>query len=148
MTTAQTIKKELKENGIKEVSVRDNHGHVNIEIKSNKIDIEKVEEIAGKYESYQRDEATQEILCGGNTFVFVTYSDSIYNKEEARNLVGKLMRNYKVYCAVDVVDWVQRLDSFIGISLPVRAVKKMMINYINQNWNVVNYYAKELSLNK
>ena len=72
---AKTIRAELKkELGLnnKHVSVRKNSCSIRVYIKSEEAYkvIDKIEKIAEKQESYQRDEATGEILCGGNTFVF------------------------------------------------------------------------------
>ena len=87
--TAKAIREELKNRlGLnrKSVSVRKNRGSaVYVEILDPEVCIEKVEEIANNYESYQRCEATQEILQGGNTFVFVRYSSEAQKIVDAYN---------------------------------------------------------------
>ena len=87
--TAKAIREELKNQlGLnrKSVSVRKNRGSaVYVEILDPEVCIEKVEEIANNYESYQRCEATQEILQGGNTFVFVRYSSEAQKIVDAYN---------------------------------------------------------------
>ena len=81
MNEAAEIRKELKAIGItsRQVSVRSDSS-VNISIKDLAISIEKVKEIAMKYESVSRCHMSGEILSGGNTFVFVDYS---WKAEEA-----------------------------------------------------------------
>lgn len=70
------IKKELGLSA-KDVSVRTKAGgyssSVNVSVKTLKgmIKFEEIEEIGDGQSSYERDEATQEILSGGNTFIFV-----------------------------------------------------------------------------
>jgi len=54
------------------------------------IPLSKVEEIAKSRESYQRDDRTGEILCGGNTFVFVDYDYKLELTEELINAVKSL----------------------------------------------------------
>lgn len=80
MLLTKQIKQELKNAGfdIKKISVRHHwcgysESYV-IEILDKNIDIKKVKEIAYKYNDFDRDEATGEILMGGNTYVFVQYS--------------------------------------------------------------------------
>ena len=83
MTTKETatqIRKDLKAKlgyTSRQVSVRVKHGGcssaINIDVKSLDIPLKPIEELTQEHESYERDYATQEILAGGNTFVFVQY---------------------------------------------------------------------------
>lgn len=83
MTTterAATIRAELKALGIgpKQVSVRKLHvGSIHVEILSAQVALAPVEAAANKHESIARDHMTGEILCGGNTYVRVEYSDAV-----------------------------------------------------------------------
>lgn len=74
-TPAQKARQALKKAGYttKDVSVTNSNGNVNVVCKSIKAcaDIEKIEAIAKNQESIGRCEITGEVLCGGNTFVFV-----------------------------------------------------------------------------
>jgi hypothetical protein len=72
---AKEIRKELKALGIKpsQVSVTSDYSSVNVRIKDLSINIEPIKTIAKKYESVRYCEYSQEILSGGNTFVFVEY---------------------------------------------------------------------------
>ncbi|MEX2936636.1 hypothetical protein [Staphylococcus saprophyticus] len=70
---AKDLRKDLKE----ELGL--NRNHVSVTTASQSIivklkvdtDIEAVEDFTRSYEVYERDEATGEILQGGNTFIFV-----------------------------------------------------------------------------
>lgn len=72
---ANLIREELKKLNIsnKQVSVRSDYNSVNLSIKDISIDAKQIEEIAKKYEKVHYCEITQEILSGGNSFVFVSY---------------------------------------------------------------------------
>lgn len=69
------IRKELKEHGYnnRRVGVRFDGYAILVNIKELAIDKKEIESIAMKYENYDCDERTGEILSGGNTFVFVDY---------------------------------------------------------------------------
>jgi hypothetical protein len=90
-TKGQDLKKEiLNATGLKarDISVRyDGSYHVNVKTI---YPLSEIEEIANKKESYQRDEATGEILCGGNTFVFVKYDYDFKLPDEMRNTILSL----------------------------------------------------------
>ena len=70
------LKKEIR-NAVPELKHRDisvrYDSSYRIEVKK-LVDLDRVEEVANKYESYQRCQASGEILQGGNTFVFVNYA--------------------------------------------------------------------------
>lgn len=77
MTTkerVQAIRNTLKSNGYsnRQISVT-NDGAIWVTIKDSNIKLEDIENLVKKYEHYYADEATGEILSGGNTFVFVQY---------------------------------------------------------------------------
>lgn len=81
ITTERTkeIRTKLKKaHGItsRQVSVRTRHGSsINVDINDPEVDIKEVENIAKGYENYQRCHVTGEILGGGNTFVFIDYTN-------------------------------------------------------------------------
>ena len=66
------IKYELQQHGIK-ASVRKHSGGYSTAyfVTVDKKDKEKVRQITNKFEDYERDIATGEILLGGNTYIFV-----------------------------------------------------------------------------
>lgn len=70
------LKKELGYNA-RMVSVKGSYSRITFTIRLAEIKKSEVEAFAVRYESYQRDYATGEILCGGNTFVTVEYSEEI-----------------------------------------------------------------------
>ena len=90
-TKGQDLKKEiLQATGLKskDISVRyDGSYHVKLKTV---YPISIVEEIAKTKESYQRDEKTFEILCGGNTFVFVDYDYDLQFTDDIKNTILSL----------------------------------------------------------
>lgn len=73
--------------GRAEVSVRSSSGStsssVRVSIRKARVPLERVEKIADQFEKVDRDQATGEILCGGNTYVFVDYQSGALAAEEA-----------------------------------------------------------------
>jgi hypothetical protein len=106
-TTAKTARTILKENGInnKQVSVRSRGGSVYVRIKDPEVSYCRVESLVKHLESYTRCEHTHEILCGGNTFVFVEYDDSVRPKiaEIYGDAVKKALDGYPKGNSVEVV---------------------------------------------
>lgn len=82
---AQEIRKALKENGYsrKDISVRSSYigysSRFDVSIKNPLIRYSEVKEIVKRYENYERDIASGEILEGGNDFVFVSYEYGIFD---------------------------------------------------------------------
>lgn len=75
----QAIRAELKANGYssRRVGVAIKYSgyssSIRVTIKDREIDKAEIERIARKYRDVDYDEATGEILAGGNTYVFVKY---------------------------------------------------------------------------
>ena len=82
------LKKEIRENvktlGHRDLSVKYD-GSYRVALKKF-VPLSPIEKIAEKRESYQRCEATGDILQGGNTFVFVEYMRWDTNKDQAFSL--------------------------------------------------------------
>lgn len=79
-----TIRKELKDNGFKgvTVSVKDS-GYdtaVKVKIKNPNINRFEVEKLLKHWEEIDRDERTGEILSGCNIYLFVEYQDGIFDE--------------------------------------------------------------------
>jgi hypothetical protein len=77
---AKEIRKLLKEElgyNSRQVGVRNRQGGystcIRVTVKDLNIPLEPIEKLTEQFEYYQRDYATQEILCGGNTFIDVSY---------------------------------------------------------------------------
>jgi len=76
---AKIVRKSLKEIGItsKQVSVKSSYcgysDKLSINIKDLSISKQTIEGIAKKFEEYERDERSGEILEGGNTYVFIDF---------------------------------------------------------------------------
>jgi len=83
----EILKKELGLTN-RDVSIKYS-GSIDVKLKTVKAlpYMNKIKEVAGKHESYQRDQATQAILRGGNTFVFVNldwkFRDKLVKQIEA-----------------------------------------------------------------
>lgn len=94
---AQEIRKKLKALNIsnKQVSVRTSRGgSVDIKVKDLTVDIDALNRIGKSHESISYCEYSQEILSGGNTFVFVSYDwefeRDLKLTEEYKNLKAEI----------------------------------------------------------
>lgn len=93
---AAEIRKQLKDAGIKGVSVRSDEYAIRCTIKSAAVDRRDVEKIARGFEVVDWDERTGEILAGGNTLVFVEYAYGVFNdaaavyEDEARGILESM----------------------------------------------------------
>ena len=87
--SAKELRSKLKEIGYNRnmVSVTSDYDSINVTVKSIEVDFKKVEKLANSYESFRTDERTGEILCGGNTFVFVSYD---YKLDLTEDLIEKV----------------------------------------------------------
>lgn len=98
---SQTIRQKLKKlHGItsRQVSVRIKTytlgSSIYITINDPAVDIREVQNVANKHERVDYDQFTGEILCGGNTHLFVGYSDAaaeIYAKQNAMALATLML---------------------------------------------------------
>jgi hypothetical protein len=84
-TPAQTLRAALKTAGLngRRVTVRHDHNTLRVTIRDASVSLSKVKEIADQFVSIRRCEATGEILCGGNTFVDVSYTDALVTPVKA-----------------------------------------------------------------
>lgn len=75
---AGNLRAALKQAGFntRKVSVRQHSCTLYVTIRDASVSLTRVKAIAGAFESIDRDHATGEILCGGNTFVRVEYVDA------------------------------------------------------------------------
>ena len=94
--TAKEIRRIIKEKfgyNSRKVSVRTRSGEINITVKDLSIPVKPIEEEAKKFQSIRRDEITQEILLGGNTYVNVGYDHNLIQEakdarlEEAKSII-------------------------------------------------------------
>ncbi len=72
-TLRTQVRQEIKNLGLKrtDVSVTVDVYCVRVQAKHENVNLKQIQDALCKYESYERDEMTGEILSGGNTFVFV-----------------------------------------------------------------------------
>jgi hypothetical protein len=88
-TPAQTLRAALKAAGFnaRRVTVRQNHSTLDVTIRDAWASLSEVKAIADKFRVVHRCQATGEILCGGNTFVDVRYTDELVEPAKAAILV-------------------------------------------------------------
>ena len=63
--------------GARDVSVRSDHSSLDVTIRRSGLNVAAIKRIANSFENIRRCEASGEILSGGNTFVFVRFSDDV-----------------------------------------------------------------------
>jgi hypothetical protein len=80
-TDTKEIRKRMKEElgyNARQVSVKQPHySSIEFTIRDATVDEQAVEEFSNRFQNYQTDQGTGEILQGGNTFTFVRYSDEL-----------------------------------------------------------------------
>lgn len=88
---AKEVKEFLKSKGIETKNIRVSSGSsIEVKLLDPKLDYDQIENyLKDEFESYQRDEATGEILSGGNTFVFIDYDYDLV-KEIQEELQGTI----------------------------------------------------------
>ena len=76
---ADRLRSALKQAGFnaRRVSVRAQHSTLHVTIRDASVSLARVTEIAGPFEVVRRDQASGEILCGGNTYLEIAYADSV-----------------------------------------------------------------------
>ena len=123
MTDTKTIRKEMKETlgyNAKQVSVKGSYSSITFTIRDSSVIRKDVEGFAGQYEHYSRDLATGEILCGGNTFCNVYYSDEIKKEltdsvlEATKAAIEKIEDSYLI--PVEGTEYMVGKD-YMGISV-------------------------------
>ena len=76
---AAEIRSQLKTLGYSahDVSVRSDHNSLDITIRRNGLNVKAIKAVANSYENVSRCEISGEILSGGNTYVFIRFSDEV-----------------------------------------------------------------------
>lgn len=76
---AAEIRNQLKTLGYtsRDVSVRSDHSSLDITIRRSGLNVKAIRDIAESFENIRRCEASGEILSGGNTYVFIRFSDDV-----------------------------------------------------------------------
>lgn len=82
---AKLIRSSLKAKGVpaRAVSVRSDHGSINVSVKDENVSLSMVKAIAYEHESISRD-SFGDILSGGNRYVFVRLDDDMVKAVEKR----------------------------------------------------------------
>lgn len=96
-TTADDVKDAIKALGYnnRQVGVRNRISAIDVSIKDIRVDFEAVKKAVGVFESYQTCEVSGEILCGGNTFVFVNYPYETRDAVKANEEFKKFLEDIK-----------------------------------------------------
>lgn len=89
------IRAELKAAGIKrqDVSVRGDYSSIRCEIKSASVSFEVVKAAAYKHHHVRRCEISGDILCGGNTYVNISYCDEVVS--QVAKLIAPMLADVK-----------------------------------------------------
>ena len=87
---AAEIRSQLKTLGYtsRDVSVRSDHNSLDITIRRNGLKVKAIRDIANGAEKIDRCDFSGEILSGGNTYVFIRFSDDV--RDSMTTLVKKL----------------------------------------------------------
>lgn len=82
---ADRLRAALKQAGFnsRQVSARHDHSTLRVTIRDASVSLTRVQEIAGAFESVSRDQATGEILAGGNTFIRTEYANTLVDPIKA-----------------------------------------------------------------
>lgn len=139
MAGAKEVKNFLKENGIDTKNIRVNSSSsINVKLLDPKLDYDKIEQLLKeKFESYQRDEGSGEILSGGNTFVFIEYDYDLV-KETENQLKGSI-RPFLEKCSGHwsinslVSHYLEQNQLEINPRLAKRALKEVLFLYLKEN---------------
>ena len=138
---AKALRKELKEKfnfSNRQVSITSDYSSINVHIKhldaAKKYD--EIKTIAETYEKIYRDEASGEILSGGNDFVFVNIDESAYEfyYELAESLV-KILDEFNFVEYKNLQIW--KLDKF---TLKINEI------YYNRNEESYKSIAKHIAM--
>ena len=74
--------------GARDVSVRSDHSSIDVTIRRNGLNVKAIRDIANSAEKIDRCAYSGEILSGGNTYVFIRFSDDV--RDSMTTLVKKL----------------------------------------------------------
>ena len=74
--------------GARDVSVRSDHSSIDVTIRRNGLNVKAIRDIANSAEKIDRSAYSGEILSGGNTYVFIRFSDDV--TDTMTTLVKKL----------------------------------------------------------
>lgn len=139
MATSKDVKSFLKENGIDTKNIRVSSGSsINVKLLDPKLDYDKIDQLLkDKFEYYQRDDASGEILSGGNTFVFVEYDYDLIKevqdqlKETIRPFLNNCTGNWSIELLVS--HYMELNQSEFNVRIVRRAIKEALYLYLKEN---------------
>jgi hypothetical protein len=149
---AKNIRKELKEINYtnKQVKVKTTPSQaINVDIIDWTVINEEVKQIAAKYESFERDEITGEILAGGNTFVFVNNKSINPNYINMGNILLQVVEENKGVendkCVAFVNDGIKIHLIDISENIPKYIIETKYNRTTSRNLTTAERFAKHLS---
>jgi hypothetical protein len=79
VTAADRLRAALKQAGFtaRQATVRQRHSTLHVTIRDAAVSLTRVTAIAAPFEVVRRDQASGEILCGGNTYVDIEYAPAV-----------------------------------------------------------------------
>lgn len=139
MANAREIKAFLKEKGIDTKNIRiTSASAIEVKLLDPKLDYDQIEQLLkDEYESYQRDEATGEILSGGNTFVFIEYDYDLLKEiqEELRGTIRPFLNGCSGSWSIPALvnHYVETQPLEYNPRLVKRAIQEGLYSFLREN---------------
>ena len=149
MLTSKIIKEELKKKGFdtKKISInKKGCGYSEsfwITIKDVNIKIKEVEAIVQQFEKIDRDEATYEILEGGNTYIFTRYDYEILN-EANEEYNPEVLQIYQKNRAKQESDEIVRIAEKVVIQRNSKILEVVDLEKYNRRITCESNFARDL----
>lgn len=139
--SAKAVKSFLKEKGIDTKDIRvstASTSSLNVKLLDPKLDLEKIKNLLqDEFESYSRDEATGEILSGGNTFVFVEFDYNLTHEvgESLRSTVRPFLERCQGRWDMYLLSnhYAETMPSEYDKTLVRRAIREILHRELNEN---------------
>lgn len=150
MANAKEVKSHLKSYGIKPSALRVTcDPSINIRVIDLTVDLKKVREVsAQKFESISRCSYTNEILQGGNTYVFAKYCEKSLYSHYCNDKIEKFLKKhipdrYDPKCRIHwVAEQLSKEDQFLG-SINIQAkqlVYREILSSLKRNGQITLEY--------
>jgi len=136
---SKEVKNFLKSHGIETKDIRvSSNSSIDVKLLDPRLDIDKIEELLkNEFESYQRDDATGEILSGGNTFVFIEYDYDLVKQiqEEIRGSIRPFLEKCSGHWDVSSLakHYVDSSNSEYNARILRRAAQDAIYSFLREN---------------
>ena len=144
---AREVKAFLKEKGIDTQNIRVSSGSsIDVKLLDPKLDFDLIDQILKEeYESYQRDQATGEILSGGNTFVFVEYDYDLVKEiqEQLRGSLRPFLETCSGHWSIQalVKHYVDTQPLEYNVRIVKRAIQEALYSFLRENGPVEGLFV-------